>query len=534
MDLRWGYLAIALFTTLSMIGCLPSDEVVSGSSEAFCSALLDVRTHPPKEAAEYNELKGHTANLVKLRDSAPDVIRDDLSALIETFSATRDSKETDTLKAFWALSAPQLAGYEGRVAKYAETHCDIKDGTTDYKVDDRIIPKGVCPAWPRVGSPLTNNRFPYLLDTAAANYFSSVFLTTPFGTKREDTITVPRGGRIEMKGEYPYTRYFGFHPNDMATNNFQTLMDVDIEPDAGSANPWRGPMPKGAERRFTVQMIIDKQPPETEPNTVYIGEKKDGGMNMATFLIYRMYGSDMGALPPNSSGVKLPSVTIFDKNDEQMVHYPECDPYPEGYDPPVDNTVFPAFPVPDHRAQSRPGKVEIKGNFGLDVDILSNGDVTYLTSYFGREYGEVFTVRAKKPKTVNAENSVMPWSDTRDFRMWTACTYNFWNGAANDCIQDNDVIVDEEGYYTLVISESGLRPDNATRENGITWLDAGAFIDGQLTYRMLPTRSPFLQDLTRQIKDGETSPYIPKTAFCDKEIFEAGGFETCFLKRSGK
>ena len=37
----------------------------------------------------------------------------------------------------------------------------------------------VCPAWLGAGSPLTNNRFPYLLDTSAANYFSTTFYACP-------------------------------------------------------------------------------------------------------------------------------------------------------------------------------------------------------------------------------------------------------------------------------------------------------------------------------------------------------------------
>ncbi len=100
----------------------------------------------------------------------------------------------------------------------------------------------------------------------------------------------------------------------METNNFPTLRDVDLEPDLGSENPWRQPTTKGAERRYTAQLVNSPAPAESEANTVYVGEAVEGGINPAVFLIYRIYAADQGALPPNSAGVKLPAVTIYDQD----------------------------------------------------------------------------------------------------------------------------------------------------------------------------------------------------------------------------
>ena len=97
---------------------------------------------------------------------------------------------------------------------------------------------------------------------------------------------------------------------------------------------------------------------------------------------------------------------------------------------PADGTMFPAFPLPDHRAQSQAGRFDLSSNFGIDVDLLSNADVLYLNTFYGRDHGDIFAVRFKKPKTVNHTQNLYPWSQDLDFRMWTACTYNFWNGAA--------------------------------------------------------------------------------------------------------
>lgn len=343
-------------------------------------------------------------------------------------------------------------------------------------------------------------------------------------------IYVPRGGKVTFKGEYPYAGYFGFNPNDMATNNLQTLMDVDIDPDEGSINPWREPMQSGMGRDYTAHLVFDKTPEIPTPNTRYVGQTKAGGKNYAAFQIYRVYGADLPSLPPNSAGVLLPSVTVYDKKGNEIEHHPVCDPYPDGHQPPVDKTKFPALPVPDHRAQSHAGTFNVKGNFGLDIDLLSNADVLYLSSYYGRQHGEVFAIRAKKPKTVNDDEGRHPWSDGLDFRMWSACTYNFWNGKANDCVVDNNIHADEDKYYTLLVTEPANRPSNATEENDVTWLDAGNFLDVQISFRMLPKGALFLQQLSENIKSDTQSPYRPKTAFCPREVFERGGFSACRLE----
>lgn len=515
---------------LSLAACTTTTEIERGEdfgADQFCAVLKDIRSTGNTAAREKNELIGHALNIEKLYQVAPDSIAPDLRSIHDILAASRDAKGTGSLRAFQLLTDPKLAEYEGRVAEFAKTSCGISDGDTSYFADTVVRAPGLCPAWPATGSPLTNDRFPYLLDTSAANYFSNIFFSGPKSRLRDGMIFVPRGGKVTFKGEYPYAGYFGFNPNDMATNNLATLMDVDIEPDAGSINPWRGPTQAGKGRSYTAHFVYDKAPENPAPNTSYVGQTKSGGRNYATFNIYRVYGAELPSLPPNSAGVLLPSVTVYDKNGEQIEHHPQCDPYPDGFVPPVDKTKFPALPIPDHRAQTNAGTFNVKGNFGLDIDLLSNADVLYLSSYFGRDHGQVFAIRARKPKTVNAREGFQPWSEDLDFRLWTACTYNFWNGKANDCVVDNDIHADPEGFYTLVVSEAANKPANASAANDVTWLDAGNFLDGQISFRMLPKDAPFLENLSRDIQNGTPSDYRPVTAFCSRQTFESGGFAAC-------
>jgi hypothetical protein len=138
----------------------------------------------------------------------------------------------------------------------------------------------------------------------------------------------------------------------------------------------------------------------------------------------------------------------------------------------------------------------------------------------------------QRPRTPSRKQGVPLWAPDVDLLLWTVCTYNFWNGIANDCLSDEDA-ADEDGAVTIVASDAATRPRNATPEQGYTWLDTGRFLDGQLTFRMLLADQPLLAALRRAIDTGEASPeaapFVPQTAFCSRETFEAGGWTACAL-----
>ena len=218
--------------TIMIVACSKAPELVrleGAGNKLFCATLKDIRSSPDQTLQDNNELVGHAANIKKLYEAAPDIISEDLRFIYDILAASRDSKGTDTLLAFQMLTDPRLAGYEGRVAEFAKETCGIFDGDMDYFVDPKVRPSGICSGWPLMGSPLTNDRFPYLLDTSSANYFSNIFFSGPKTKMRDGMIHVPRGGKVTFKGEYPFAKYFGFNPNDMSTNNLKTLMDVDID-----------------------------------------------------------------------------------------------------------------------------------------------------------------------------------------------------------------------------------------------------------------------------------------------------------------
>ena len=59
--------------------------------------------------------------------------------------------------------------------------------------------------------------------------------------------------------------------------------------------------------------------------------------------------------------------------------------------------------------------------------------------------------------TPSRARGVPSWSPEIELRMFSACTYNFWNGAANACVMDEDAAVGAEGEHLFVVSGAPCR-----------------------------------------------------------------------------
>ncbi len=490
------------------------------SNELFKETLFKLQKGEITVKHDYNEFVGQADVIKQLLDVAPSEIKEDLTFLHDLMAEGRDATGMAVLGIFPKLCDPELANIEGRISDYIADNFGARLDDGHYE-SGKLIGESRCPGWPGIGSPLTNNRFPYLLDTSASNYFSNRFWHGD-GAPR-GFIPVPLGGKVVFRGEYLRARYFAFHPNDFDTNNLKTIIDEDIDPDPGSVNPYRKEVPEGGQQRFTAQLVFAPEPENPEPNTSYVGLKCDGEFNPAVFNILRTTDSVQGAMPPNSTGVLLPSVTVYDAKGNETLHYDECDPYPPGIEPPVESTKFAALPIPDYRAIVWPEKFDTKSNWGLTYDILASADILYLVAPYSQHMGNVFVTRAKAFSTPHTPKEPV-FTAGKQIRGYTVTTYNFWAGICNDAVVDHQVAVDKEGWYTLVVSTKDNRPVNATKENGITWLDWGDYLDGQLTFRLLLRRNPLLQALKKAVETGEATneikPYVPQAFHCTKEEFE--------------
>ena len=475
-----------------------------------------------------NEFIGHADVIKQLLEVAPEVIRPDFQFLYDLLAEARDATGMAVLGIFPKLCDPQLAGVEGRISDFIAKECGVRLDDGDYHCGE-LFGDSHSDAWPTAGSPLTSNRFPYLLDTSASNYFSNRFWN---GSGAPDGfVEVPEGGKVVFKGQYLRCRYFAFHPSDFDTNTLPTLVDKDIAPDAGSVNPFSEEAGENSKQFFTVTLTFNPAPDVPEANTMYAGEKRNGGVNPAVFLLLRTTDSVLGSMPPNSTGVPLPALTVYDVNDNVVETYNKCDPYPPGTELPYETTRFASLPIPDHRSIYAPEKFNTLSNWGLPYDILASDDILYLNSPYTVRLGDVLVVRGKALRTANPPE-VPVYTDDLQIRGFTVTNYNFWAGICNDAVVDHQLNLDENGYYTIVLSRKDARPDHTDGSNGVNWMDWGPYLDGQLTFRLLLRKQPLLLKLKAlalgEAQHPEVSEYLPVAKHCSREQFESGEWRTLF------
>jgi hypothetical protein len=485
------------------------------------------------------ELEGHALVVWTLLEASPPSLRDDLSRIHDTVDAWARavSGEHPMIDTFEQLSSSRLIGSEGRVTDYIALHCGIDLGGPEWVESGRPTAEGLCPGWPRVGTPLSFNHFPNLPDTAGSNYFSNNFLISKWAYRLgidslKGAFVVEPGSRVVMRGQYPATRYFAYHPNDMDLNNLATLRDRDLNPDPGSVNPFREEVAQAGGNYYTATLVFGPAPAVRAPNTSYVGRRKDGERdNRFVMNLLRMYHIDAGN-GPGSGGVPLPAVSIYDAEGDLVREFGECDLFAPDNPEIRTNRVFPAMPVIDHRPRNPP-RWTTSSNFGASSDTLANADVQYLATHYSKRFGELFVVRARYLSAPDTRGGESPATSGTQVRLYNLCTYNFWNGGATHCILENELRRDESGFYTLVLSKAADRPGNLA-QTAATWLDWGPYLDGQLQYRYVYRENRYVAAIAAAA-EGRPIPedlraYVPVAVPCDTATYETGGWRACFSK----
>lgn len=109
-----------------------------------------------------------------------------------------------------------------------------------------------------------------------------------------------------------------------------------------------------------------------------------------------------------------------------------------------------------------------------------NLDNNYVRTIVNRKHGKVFVLRGKLPhvpKTFNG-GEIMTKGE---LAYWSICSnQGFANTRVNDCLFDEEIPVDKNGFYTIVISREEDRPRNATKDCGFAWLPMADDGDGAL------------------------------------------------------
>lgn len=320
---------------------------------------------------------------------------------------------------------------------------------------------------------------------------------------------VPEGASLHLEGEFPHSRYMSLISYDEYGRPIESLADYLIEPSDGSTNPYRvGAQRDGDNRDYRIQ-IVDEQPGEDYTRAVIRQGQVNNTLHTPTspmdqqVLIYRIYAQDDGS--GETAGVPLPTPVVVTAEGETLRNQAACDYIDarQRMNAKVDALGIPIARYrelisqadkPDTHPATNPSSWHIQLDreslLGIYTGIINddarrseggfypNLDNNYIRTVVNRKFGPVYVIRAKAPVTPTTFHGDSQMGSGQ-LRYWSVCSNK---GLAvtmvNDCLYDERIPVDEQGYFTIAVSRVADRPRNAYSECGIGWLPMADDGDG--------------------------------------------------------
>jgi hypothetical protein len=314
---------------------------------------------------------------------------------------------------------------------------------------------------------------------------------------------LPEGASIVIKGRFPHIRHWSFITYTEDGVPRDGIADAEIDPDAGSSNPFRPGVRRDAEpRNYSVSIVNGEPPAQRAPNTIYTRAPATTaiGMHMRNYVPDR--GIDW------TGGVGVPDVELHLADGKVLKTEEACaataTPQRERQVPlTVTQKAYLGIShlpwmAADHTPARNEAVVTMKRFYNREHAMLtaffpswlpsdwlakdkggfwSNLNTRYGVSFLSLSYGKVYVAHGKLPKTPRTWNGdPAPLDQDADMRYWSLCTSNA-PAAGNivDCVFDENVrdVLDKDGNYNIVISQAPDRPANATEKCGVSWIEYG-------------------------------------------------------------
>jgi len=341
-------------------------------------------------------------------------------------------------------------------------------------------------------------------------------------------ISVPTGAYIRVHGQFPKARYFGYQTYDgfRPGNVIDSLPDALILPDqGGSLNPNPAVLPdsNGYTNTFTFEVRFEDVPvpPQTRAqNVIYAGNSSSRGA-VSKQLGFRIYY-------PNTAGDKLAGVPLASltyvgpDGGEINLNTSSPDKASCNFTATIEkfNVVFPTATI--GQGQS---KVAFRPIASADTaQFYPNPDSTYLRAQVGKNYGDLILVRQLAQHTPVLPPTVVP---DPDVRYWSVCMYSVLNSAVTGCIADTQMTVQQDNYYTTVISVPSKRPALAYPVAGYNWLPFGDQGIGLILLRQILSKPSFTGNYAQAVAAPNTpvtetlGVWAPVITYCDAATFAA-------------
>ena len=400
---------------------------------------------------------------------------------------------------------------------------------------------------------------------------------------------LPPGAEVVFHGTYPHARYFSFNsyfttptlkgvPSD-------AIHDAQIAPDPGSWNPFLPGAKRAANLGTWTVTVTGLQPPSgpRDPNTLYAGTQPLD-QTQPVELIYRVYIPDKNRDLSGDGGLPDGDVVLADGT--TLTGQAACDALQLSTAFPSPNTLplaqylalthlpaIPALGAPGSSPEApalNPGSwyaafnschqtdpYFVAAGYPLNSPPLTpvcpnaravtqwaNIDNQYISSGIDRRFGpaagghNVAVVHGKLPVTPATYRRVPSFEGGTDMRYWSLCqNESLVTTKAVNCVYDEQVPVDDEGFYTIVLSTAEDRPANATTKCGVPWLEwspngdgAGRPTSAVLIIRNMLPDSSFTQAIQNVPAPGlpgnvtaTMGDYAPTVEYESKDDFEARG-----------
>jgi hypothetical protein len=413
---------------------------------------------------------------------------------------------------------------------------------------------------PSSGDPYINIAYP----DAATFYWGAVF-------------SIPKGARLHLEGRYPYARYMSLISYDFKGAPLDAVADYLFQPVAGSINPFiDGADRTSKQRAYRIEVVNEERPTPMRWGVHLKGETRDRihapqqVESTQQQLQYRIYARDKGTDETANGGLPEPVLTLIDgkvlRGPDVCAQLRAAQPLAadlgalalprealgklmeqakQKFGPPGPATNPPTW---SKTSQETSRFAMYTGDFKVEPDVrrrdgsfYANLDNQYVRTMISRKFGEVWVMRAKAPTTPKTYNGDTRWSDAGELRYWSWCSnQGFGTARVNACVFDEEVPVDAQGFYTLVMSRAADRPRNAIAECGVAWLPMADVGDGTgepdlsiLLMRQMLGAGQFKNALHGILKQDDIEsgmgPYFPRGRYMSVSAFETA--RPCLIEK---
>jgi hypothetical protein len=373
--------------------------------------------------------------------------------------------------------------------------------------------------------------------------------------------TVPNGAKLRLKGQYPHARYISFVSYRATGQAVESLADYKISPDAGAINPFVAGANRNAKARgYTVEIAERADSAEAgdgklgsgASNNILLAPKLERGNQS---VVYRVYAHDTAksvtggvALPEaeltmadgkilrgeaacaaldsrqtwtadiTALGVPIPQYRMIKNQKDRPLGWP-AQPNPEWHvqHPRIANfTIF----TGDHAGSTARGGGEF----------YPNPDNRYARAFVSTQFGPVLVMKGKMPlipSTIKGDVKM----GSGQLRYWSMCSnQSMVNSRVTDCVFDEQVPLDANRNYTIIVSKEKDRPRNARPECGLAWIRLGDDGDGldDPHFSLLVIRNmlaaPDFAEAIQNAQDDKDLPkmgeYLPKGQYVMPNVVE--------------